>query len=450
MKNKWASIPFSPNKWPFFYGWMILIWGVVGFVMSIPGQTIGVAVFTESLIDVLQINRDQLSFAYMIGTIGGSFLLPWAGRMYDRVGVRPIVIVAGVSLGLVITFFSQVDHILAAFIKRDLDMAVIAVMVIAFFLLRFLGQGVLTISSRNMMVQWFDKRRGFAIGFANVAVSLSFSSSPVVLYAMIEKYNWSGTWLIMAVIVGVLFPVFSFVFYRNRPEDSGLIPDGAKLKAKEDPRNLFPLVKNFGHKEAMKKYAFWVFTLMLAMQGLFITGFTFNVFSIFELAGLDKEHTIRIFQPAAAIAVVVTLLSSNISDYIPLKYLLYVKGIASCVALVGIVLLGKTPFAYYMTIAGMGVFTGLYSVITALVWPRYFGRRHLGAISGQAMMVVVFGSALGPLLFSGSLSHFGSYSLACWICFGIYVCLTVGAIWADNPQIKLSKDQSTLVDQSVE
>ncbi len=437
MTKNWANIPFSPRKWPFFYGWMILVWGVVGFIMSIPGQTIGVSVFTDSLIEVLGISRDQLSLAYMFGTIGSSFMLPWAGRMYDRLGVRPVVILAGIGLGGVLIIFSQLDLLLAFFISRESHIAIIFIMVVAFLCLRFFGQGVLTISSRNMMVQWFDKRRGFAIGFANVAISLCFSSSPVVMYYLINNYEWSGAWLFLAIIVGIFFPVFAFIFFRNKPEDAGLIPDGKLIQEKKDKNNLFPFVKEFTRRDAMKQFAFWLFALMLAMQGLFITGFTFNVLSIFEEAGLSKDTAITIFQPAAAIAVIVTLISSNISDYIPLKYLMYVKGITSCVAIIGIIFLGEYEFAYYLVVIGMGVFTGLYSVINTLVWPRYFGRRHLGAISGQAMMMVVFGSALGPLLFSTSLSQFGTYANAAWICFAVYVLLTIGSFWADNPQIKL-------------
>ena len=84
------NYPFNPAKWPFFYGWMILVWGTIGMLMSIPGQTMGVSVFTESLLDELVVNRDQLSIAYMLGTMGSAFLLPWVGRLYDRVGARPI------------------------------------------------------------------------------------------------------------------------------------------------------------------------------------------------------------------------------------------------------------------------------------------------------------------------------------------------------------------------
>ncbi len=70
-----GNIPFSPSKFPFFYGWIILAAGAVGVVMSIPGQTMGVSVFTDRLIDSLKISRLNLSLAYMIGTLSSSLLL---------------------------------------------------------------------------------------------------------------------------------------------------------------------------------------------------------------------------------------------------------------------------------------------------------------------------------------------------------------------------------------
>ena len=47
-----SDLPFKPASFPFYYGWLILIVSTIGLVMSAPGQTIGVSVFTESLLDV--------------------------------------------------------------------------------------------------------------------------------------------------------------------------------------------------------------------------------------------------------------------------------------------------------------------------------------------------------------------------------------------------------------
>ena len=48
-----AYWPFNPQKIPFFYGWIVFILSTLGILFSIPGQTMGLAVFTESFIDVL-------------------------------------------------------------------------------------------------------------------------------------------------------------------------------------------------------------------------------------------------------------------------------------------------------------------------------------------------------------------------------------------------------------
>jgi len=86
--SKWANIPFSPAKCPFFYGWAIVAVSTLSIVFSIPGQTSGIGLFTDSLIKALAITRTQLSVAYMIGTITSGLLLPFAGKLLDRIGVR--------------------------------------------------------------------------------------------------------------------------------------------------------------------------------------------------------------------------------------------------------------------------------------------------------------------------------------------------------------------------
>lgn len=437
-ERNWASYPFNPARWPFYYGWMILVWGTLGIVMSVPGQTIGVSVFTSHLLSVLGMSRDQLSLAYMLGTISSSLLLPWVGRKYDQFGVRPIAFIATVGLGLVLLTLSQIDKIIFDWLHLSGTTLIIGIMFIAFLGLRFFGQGVLTLVSRSMMVQWFEQRRGFATGFSSVVISLVFSAAPAFMYFLISRYNWNGAWLFMAAIVGLIFPLLVLIFFRNNPEASGLVPDG-KFHLKKSRIKLTENIRQFSLAEVKKQFPFWVFALLLAMQGLYNTGFTFHVISVFEEARLDEASAIAIFQPIAIIAVCITLVFSNISDYVPLKYLFAFKGVGACIGTIGLVLLATWEGAYYLIIAGHGIMGGLFSVLSSVTWPRYFGRKHLGAISGLATMLMVFGSALGPILFSRSLSTFGGYGMAGWICFAVFFLLALASFKADNPQSKLSE-----------
>src|SRR6056297_3198037 len=94
--------PFHPKRWPFYYGYWIAVCMIVGTMFSAPGQTIGVSVFTDFLIDNLGVNRLSISTAYMIGTIISSFLVGYAGILLDRVGIRPVAAFASLGLGLVL------------------------------------------------------------------------------------------------------------------------------------------------------------------------------------------------------------------------------------------------------------------------------------------------------------------------------------------------------------
>ena len=72
------------SKFPFFYGYVIIFAGTIGVIMSAPGQTVGISVFTDFLIEDLKISRDNLSLAYLIGTLLSSLILTYAGKFYDK------------------------------------------------------------------------------------------------------------------------------------------------------------------------------------------------------------------------------------------------------------------------------------------------------------------------------------------------------------------------------
>ena len=441
--GKSARIPFDPSKWPFFYGWFIIFLGTLGILMSIPGQTIGVSTFTDSLIDVLAINRDQISLAYMFGTILSSFLLTKAGRLYDSHGARLVGGIGSIGLGLSLIILSQVDKIIIGLGAYGKVLPVVFIMVVGFAFIRFFGQGVLTLVSRTMMMKWFDARRGFATSFSNVFIALGFSMAPIYIELLIQEFDWSGAWMVMGVSAAFVFPIIIFVFFRNSPTDVGLLPDGGEVK-KQTKRLLFPVVKEFTLSEVRGSLIFWVFALFLAMQAFYITGFTFHVVSIFDSVNMDRSVAISIFRPMAFISVFSSLVFGWVSDHIKLNYLLYSKGIAASIGLVGLIFLGKFDFAIYLLILGTGLMTGLFGVISVVSWPRLFGKLHLGSISGFCMTIIVFGSALGPMLFSLSESQTGNYQIAGGVTLLLFLFLTVLSTRIVNPQIALNqeKDQS--------
>ena len=103
-----ANWPFDVRRLPFYYGWVIWGFSALGILISIPGQTMGMAVFTDYLIEALHLSRTQLSMAYLIGTVGSSLFLTRAGRWYDRLGGRVTMAAASAGLAIMVLFLSLI------------------------------------------------------------------------------------------------------------------------------------------------------------------------------------------------------------------------------------------------------------------------------------------------------------------------------------------------------
>lgn len=429
--NKFSFL--DPNKFPFFYGYIVLFIGSIGVLASIPGQTVGVSIFTDPVKDALGLSRNQFSNAYMIGTLLSAFFVARAGILFDAYGARYVAFAASFLLGISLLLCSvsvEISESIKGLLNSNSWMVPFGLMTILFFFIRFTGQGVLTMASRNMIMIWFDKNRGKVNSISSIAVSLGFSSSPIFISKLIDDQGWEMTWQILAIC---LF-IFSFCImqlYRDRPEDFNMKPDGNYRKRKTaKPRKN---ETNFTLKEAKKTRAFWMFGLTLAFNSFFITGFTFHVVSIFASQDYSKTQAIAVFVPIAVIAISVSTLCNILSDYISHKIYLYIMLVSGVLASLGLMFLSQT-FGVYMLMTGLGVFGGLFAVVNAVTWPRFFGRKYLGSITGKVMSFLVIGSAIAPSLFSYCFTNLGSYSYVSYVTLAFLLFLIIASDRVKNPQ----------------
>lgn len=431
----WQKVPFSPAKFPFFYGWVIVFAATVGVICSLPGQTVGVGVFTDKLIDALGLSRTQLSLAYMIGTVTSSFLLPFAGSLTDRFGTRKMVVVSSLGLGTSLLVFSNADHITAYFSGAAVVLVITAFL---FLLIRFFGQGSLTLVSRIMIGKWFNHRRGLATALSNIAVAYSFGVAPAVLNSILLNTSWQKTYLILAAAVGVGMTLFGWIFFRDNPEDCGLVMDG---RSDEDwvqkvSKRVPQTVKNFTRKEAINNFSFWTFALVASWQALLMTAVTFHITSIGEEMQLNREQAYSVFPIIGLVSMFSVITAGWLSDHIRLKWLLQATVISQLFAALGLYDF-SAPLGKIIFIGGYAISGGLFGLLLTVTWPRYFGREHLGAISGLVTSMLVFASAIGPIMFSFLRDISESYRLVIILSIAISGLLLVPSLFVKNPQEKL-------------
>lgn len=403
------SWPFDPRRVPVYYGWVVLIVGTIGAIASVPGQTAGVSVFTDDLTASTGLTRLQLSIAYLVGTGSSGFLLAAGGRAIDRCGSRAVALVAVIGLALTLGGLSLVGPMSTA--------TGLVVMSLGFAALRFTGQGLLTLASRTMVAQWFDRRRGLVTSLSMSVVSFAFAAAPALLVALIEIDGFRTAWRLMGVVLLVVVGTIVAIFYRVSPETSGIVIDGEPpgASAPHAPRPVDGAVvalvgtdDDATRAEAVRDLRFWAITIPIVALSSTSTALTFHIVDIGAEQGFDESGIVAIFLPIAFVSVPVSLLSGWLIDRISPVLIAAAMAVAQVVMYVSVMSLDVTIW-WVAAVLTWGAAQGCFSSLTTAALPKLFGRRHLGAMAGVQMSAMVVGSAVGPALFALSESLTDSY-----------------------------------------
>ncbi len=131
---------FIPAPHRGFYGWRVVLYASIALALTGPGQTFGVSVFVNPMIDDLGISRTTMTTSYLIGTLVGALALPWIGQAIDRYGVRRVMIIVGALFGaflIAMSFVSGIVGLTAGFIG-----------------IRMMGQGALNLTATTSVALW--------------------------------------------------------------------------------------------------------------------------------------------------------------------------------------------------------------------------------------------------------------------------------------------------------
>ena len=140
------------------------------------------------------------------------------GRISDRVGPRPVLIVGAVCLvaGLVAT--SQVDSLLLGYLTYGLGVGI--------------GVACAYVPMVATVGLWFERQRTAALGVAVAGIGVGTLVVVPVAEALIERQGWRDTYLIMAVGAAVLLGLAAIG--ARRPADGAgpadMVPLGEILR----------------------------------------------------------------------------------------------------------------------------------------------------------------------------------------------------------------------------
>lgn len=382
-----------------FYGWVMLVVAGLGIFASGPGQSHLFSVFVTPISEDLGISRTAVSFAYALATMVAALGLPWVGRQIDRYGVRVVATWVALLFGLSQIAFSAVSSLVW--------------LIVGFGALRFLGQGSLMLSCANLVSQWFDRSRGFALSLMAFGFSISMALHPPLAQWLIGEVGWRDAWIWLAVITWILLlPSFTLLVH-NRPEDLGLQPDGGDRVAARASVLAAPRAgradEGLTLAQALRTSAFWIIACGLATFSMLVTALFFHQVSIFESQGLDAATAARVFIISAVTMITFMPIVGRMLDRFPTRPIFAAALTTMSLALITMAFARDLPTAIVYSVM-LGINNAAIQSHMSFLWPRYFGRRYLSSIQGAGQTIGVIASSLGPLPFGIYFDVFGSYT----------------------------------------
>jgi MFS family permease len=389
--------PQPPRRSTRFSGWRIVLLSAVALGMTGPGQTPGVSVFVDPMMASLDLTRSQVSTAYLIGTLVGSFALPRLGRVIDDRGARVAMALVGGVFGVALAAMSGVIGLVT--------------LVIAFTGIRLFGQGALTLVATTAVAPWFNRRRGLAIGVTTALGSALLSLIPVFSQAVAIPFaGWRGAWLILAAAVWLIVLPIAVRGLIDRPRDVGQRPDGdapldAEAAAAADAE---AAAVSFTRRQAMRTPMFWAVAGGVSATGMIGTGLAFHQIDLLGEQGLTPVEAAANFVPQTIAALTTTLLVGSMVDRFASRWVLATSMamLAAAMIMVPLVAPGLLAVTYGMVVGAAG---SAARALEAASFPKLFGLANIGSIRGVVTAISVASTAFGPLALSVGQDLTGSY-----------------------------------------
>ncbi|MGD9620580.1 MAG: MFS transporter [Mycolicibacterium sp.] len=393
----------------------IVVWASVAAVMTAPGQTAAVSVFTDPLIASLGISRTELSTGYLIGTLLGAAAMPWVGRALDRYGVRPMMIGVGLTFGAVLIGIGFATSIFT--------------LTVGFVGIRMCGQGALGLVATTLVAVHTTNRRGLMLGITAGVGSAGVSMAPLILEQLVSQYGIQTVWIIEGLAVWCVVVPIGIVALRRLPRPT------ASLEIPLATGNLTVAAspKQWTAREASRTAMFWAIAAGLATSGMVTTGLNFHQIALLGERGLSATEAAANFIPQTAAALVATLVIGASADFVAPKVGIAIAMVALSGAMVTalVVTPGVTALGYGLI---LGLSGGAIRAIEAAAYAHYFGIAHIGAIRGIAATIGVGSTAFGPLAVALGNDNFGSYGATLLILAPLPLAVAAFALFAPAPR----------------
>jgi len=425
----------------FYYGWVI-----TGVAFVTGGFSAGINIWSPSMF-VLPM-RAELGWsltgfflALTIRSVTGALTMPLLGHLLDRSGwARRLAIFSTIVTGLGLMGCKWVGEVPAFdFLSGQLQ----------FYLLFGVFSGAGTVGSgfviaNSVLPKWFIQKRGRAIGIAAAGTAMGPLAFPFMTQALIDALGWRDAWLALGLIsIGAQLPLVLFI--KTRPEDVGLLPDGAERPddvTRPAPRRRRRIADvSLTRAEALRTRTFWFWASAMMVANVGVSGFQPSWVPFLQENGFSNNIAVAGTAIYGGIGGVSRVIWGMLGERISVRKLIIVQ-MALTGATVPVLLYAANNVMVVAFMVSAGLTMGAYFILQPLMTAELFGRGHLGAIAGITQPMLTFSAALSPIVVGQLRDLRGDYFLAftmataAWIVGAAIVFLTPPIRRAPEPAVQ--------------
>lgn len=396
----------------FHYAWVIAFTGTLVTILAHGFGRMSYSVILPSMKDGLELNYTQLGSIATGNFIGYLCLAIIGGFLAARFGVRRVVFISLLVIGISLFLTGFSNSFLFAFFMR---------------LISGTGNGGSYVPIMALPAAWFVmKKRGLATGIVSGGIGAGLFFSGILLPPVITafgKEGWRYAWFVLGIMVFVLAFV-CYAFLKNNPGEKGLTMYGGAEEQKGGPKvTLFS-----AFKDVVVEAEIWKLGCVY-----FMYGFSYIIYLTFFVAYLTKEMDVapvsagRIFAVLGLFSIFCGVIYGWISDVLGRRYGSMIAYLTLALSYL-IITLWKDTTGYYISAVIFGIAAFSIPTIMAAASGDAVGGRLAPAGLGFITLFFGIGQALGPAIGGYIKDVTGTFSYAFALSAAVSIIGAVGSL----------------------
>jgi len=395
--------------------WVQLIAGIFA-MMAVANLQYSWTLFTGELTSSLHATLPAIQVAFSTFLLAVTWLVPFDGYLIDRLGPRPIMVIAGVLVAI-----GWVGAGKATSVSQ----------LIVFYTIGGVGTGIVYGGTIGNALKWFPDHRGLCVGLTSGAYGLGTALTVNAIASMIKSSGYAHTLIVWGLAQGIVVVLAALVM-ENPPPDWA--PDGFSAAVGHKKSAVRTSSVDLSPLQMARTGSFWLIYLMMTLMsfgGLMVTA---QLSPIAKFYNVDKVEVV-FGMSALVLAIQIDRILNGltrpfwgwVSDHLGRENTMFAAFMLESLAVLLLLQLASHP-VWFIALSGLCFFAwgeifSLFPSITADLFGPKWATTNFGVVLTGAGVASIFA---GPIAAMASVKN-GNWTSIFWT---MIVCDILSAVMA--------------------